>query len=316
MNPRTLVAVFAAVALGLGCASSTPAAVPPVPLPTDPQVAHQDGTFAGTGGVTLFEQSWRPARGAPRAVLIIVHGLRDHSSRYAGTAEQLAAHGYAVHAFDLRGHGRSGGDRVYVDSFDQYLADLGLFYDRVHAAEPGAPIFLFGHSMGGAIATLFTLTRKPELRGLVLSAPALKPGADVSAFLIGVTRTLGSALPRAGVLSLDPKKFSRDPAVVKENETDPLVTQGSGPARTASALLTALGTIQAEMGDLKTPFLALHGTADVITDPDGSRLLAQKAASSDKTLKLYDGLFHDLLHEPEKAQVYSDLTAWLDARAP
>jgi alpha-beta hydrolase superfamily lysophospholipase len=117
------------------------------------------------------------------------------------------------------------------------------------------------------------------------------------------------------VLSLDPKQFSRDPAVVKENETDPLIFQEAAPARTASRLLTALGTLSERMEELTTPVLVMHGTADTVTDPEGSKALARRARSTDKTLKLYDGLFHDLLHEPEKAKVLGDVSGWLGARA-
>jgi alpha-beta hydrolase superfamily lysophospholipase len=278
-------------------------------------VSHDESTFEGTGGLQLFSQSWRAAGEEPRAVLIVVHGLRDHGSRYGELAEHLVSQGFAVYAFDLRGHGRSEGVRVHIDSFDEYLSDLGIFLERVRQREPGKPVFLLGHSMGGAIVTLFTLEKKPDIRGVVLSAPALKPGADVSKALIATTKVVGGILPNLKVLELDPKQFSRDPAVVKENETDPLIFQEGGPARTASRLLSALNTISERMEELSVPVLAMHGTADTITDPEGSKALIQRARSTDKTLKLYDGLYHDLLHEPEKAQVTTEVDKWLTERA-
>ena len=279
------------------------------------EVSHEQSTFEGTGGLRLFAQSWRPANEEPRAVLVVVHGLKDHSSRYGELAVRLVGEGFAVHAFDLRGHAHSEGVRVHIDSFEEYLTDLGLFLERVRAREPGKPVFLFGHSMGGAIVTLFTLEKKPDIQGLVLSAPALKPGADVSGALIATTRVVGGVLPNLKVLELDPKQFSRDPEVVKENETDPLVFQQGGPARTASRLLSALDTLSERMEEVSTPVLVMHGTADTVTDPEGSKALVQKARAKDKTLKLYDGLFHDLLHEPEKAQVLGDVVQWLQVRA-
>jgi acylglycerol lipase len=278
-------------------------------------VAHEESAFEGTGGLRLFSQSWRPVGEEPKAMLIVVHGLRDHSSRYAELAEHLVGQGFAVYAFDLRGHGRSEGVRVHIDSFDEYLSDLGLFLERVRQRKPGLPVFLFGHSMGGAIVTLFTLEKKPDIRGLVLSAPALKPGADVSKALIATTKVVGGILPNLKVLELDPKQFSRDPAVVKENESDPLIFQEGGPARTAARLLSALDTLSERMEEVSTPVLVMHGTADKVTEPEGSKALVQRARSSDKTLKLYDGLFHDLLHEPEKAQVSADVVQWLVERA-
>ena len=278
-------------------------------------VAHEESTFEGTGGVQLFSQSWRPVGEEPRAVLIVVHGLRDHSSRYGELAEHMVGQGFAVHAFDLRGHGRSEGVRVHIDSFEEYLLDLGTFLERVRQREPGKPVFLLGHSMGGAIVTLFTLEKKPDIQGMVLSAPALKPGADVSKALVATTKVVGGILPNLKVLELDPKQFSRDPEVVKENQTDPLIFQEGGPARTASRLLSALNTISERMEEVTTPMLVMHGTADTVTDPEGSKALVQRAQSTDKTLKLYDGLFHDLLHEPEKAQVTADVVQWLVERA-
>lgn len=298
----------------VGCAAPAYVAGQRKALAVSSGVAHAEGRFAGSAGVDLFEQSWRPTE-PPKAAVILVHGLKDHSDRYAAVAEKLTSHRYAVYAFDLRGHGDSAGDRVWVDSFDEYLADLDVFLQRVREREPGRPIFLFGHSMGGAIVTLYTLTRQPELGGLVLSGAALKPGSNVSGFLIGVTQVLGSVLPRLGVLELDDSQFSRDPAVVASMKADPLVYDGKGPARTAKELLKALVRIQEQWGGLRAPVLILHGAADTITNPEGSKELNLYARSTDKTLKLYDGLYHDLLHEPEKDQVVNDMLQWLDARA-
>ena len=308
-------ALFLGVALvmGAGCAGSAYLAGQRKPLPVGPGVNHQEGSFEGKGGVRLFEQSWQPQGSPAKAVLIIVHGLKDHSDRYAAVAERLVARGYAVHAFDLRGHGDSEGDRVWVSSFDDYLDDLALFVARVQQAEPGRPLFLFGHSMGGAIVTLFTLARAPQLRGLVLSGAALNTDR-VSGFLRGTTKVLGSIAPTLAVLKLDDEAFSRDPAVISEMKADPLVYDGAGPARTAKELLKAVERIQKRMEALAVPLLALHGGADAVTNPEGSRQLVQRARSTDKTLKIYDGLFHDLLHEPEKDKVTSDLCDWLDAR--
>ena len=281
--------------------------------PPSDTVAWSQSVFPGFGGVELYEQSWRP-KTRPKAAVIIVHGLKDHSDRYAATAVKLVAQGYAVHAFDLRGHGRSAGPRVYVDSFSDYVADLAIFADRVRAREPNRPIFLFGHSMGGAIATLYTIDKKPDLRGLVLSGAALKPGQSVSAPLIATTKVLAVLWPELPVLDLDLDQFSRDPAVVADAKKDPLVYQASGPARTAAEVLRGIGRIQDSMDEVSPPLLILHGGADKVTDPAGSRELKERARSTDKTLIVYDGLYHDLLHEPEKDKVFGDMVSWLDAR--
>jgi len=285
------------------------------PLAAPPDVVLGEERFDGKDGVKLLARSWRAGKGAPRATLAVVHGLKDHGDRYAPLGEALARRGFAVHALDLRGHGDSEGDRVRVDDFDDYLDDLDLFLARVRAAEPGRPLFLFGHSMGGAIVALHAIERKPEARGLVLSAPALKPGDDVSGFLIAVTGFLGTVFPTMAVLELEDEAFSRDAAVVEDMRRDPLIYGGAGPARTARELLDALERIGERMEDVETPFLVLHGTDDRLTNPDGSRELWARARSKDRTLRLYGGLFHDLLHEPEKAVVLEDVARWLEARA-
>jgi alpha-beta hydrolase superfamily lysophospholipase len=277
-------------------------------------VQHGWETFAGAADVKLFGQSWRPeATTPPRATVVIMHGLKDHSSRYAEFAEWLVARGFAVYAFDLRGHGNSDGNRVWVDRFEQYVQDLSGFIQRVREREPGRPLFLFGHSMGGAIVTLYTLTEKPDLRGLILSGPALKVTGDVSPFLIGATRFLSVLAPGLGVLDLPNPKFSRDPKVVRSMDEDPLIFQKKGPARTAAELLGAIAKIQAGMESISVPLLALHGTRDQLTNPEGSKELVAKARSADKKLELYDGSFHDLLHEPEGQRVRNDIVSWMEA---
>jgi len=278
-------------------------------------VAWEQSAFVGFGGIQLYTQSWRP-KARPRAAVILVHGLKDHSDRYAATALKLVEEGYAVHAFDLRGHGRSAGARVYVDDVGDYVADLAIFVERVRAREPNRPLFLFGHSMGGEIATLFTIAKNPDLRGLVLSGASLKPGKSVSGTLIATTKVLATVWPELPVLDLDLEQFSRDPAVVEEGKKDPLIFQDSAPARTAAAVLRGIERIQDSMAEVGAPLLILHGGADKVTDPAGSRQLKVRARSSDKTLIIYEGLYHDLLHEPEKAKVLGDIVTWLNERAP
>lgn len=311
----SLLLVATLLLLGAGCAAPNVYQVKmnldAAPMPAG--VVWAQSPFPGFGGIQLYEQSWRP-KGPAKAALILVHGLKDHSDRYAAAAEQLATRGYAVHAFDLRGHGRSSGPRVHVDSFSDYVADLALFAERVRAREPSVPLFLFGHSMGGAIATLYAIDKRPALRGLVLSAAALKPGESVSAPLIATTKFLAVVLPDLPVLELDPAQFSRDPAVVTENKTDPLVVQRSAPAHTAAELLRGIERIQDSMAEVSVPLLILHGSGDKVTNPEGSKQLKERARSADKTLIVYDGLYHDLLHEPEKERVLGDLVKWLDAR--
>lgn len=289
--------------------------LPPPPPELAARLSHEEARFEGARGLKLFSEAWLPT-GEPRGALVIMHGLKDHADRYAEVAQALVKEGFAVHAFDLRGHGDSEGERVWVESFDDYLSDLDGFVKTVKARHPGRPVFVMGHSMGGAIATLSVIEKKTEVAGLVLSAPALRPGKEVNGFLIWLTGVLGSATPRARVLELPEESFSRDPATLAAMKSDPLIAPGPGPARTARELLGALERIGRQMEEVEVPLLVLHGTDDRITNPEGSRELVQRARAADKTLKLYDGLYHDLAHEPERAQVIADLGAWLSARAP
>jgi len=277
-------------------------------------VVHDQSAFVARDNTGLYEQSWRPAQTSPRAILIVMHGLKDHSARYADFGVKLALAGWAVHAFDMRGHARSEGERVMVDRFDDYVGDLETFAERVRAREGDKPLFLLGHSMGGAIVALYALEgRRPQPRGIVLSAPALR--ANVGFLKKTGTKLVSALSPHAGVFNLDLDDFSRDPKVVEACKNDPLVYQGGAPAHTAKELLRALSRIDDEMENMTTPFFVMHGDADKVTDPQGSRDLYAGARATDKTLKIYPGLVHDLLHEPEKDQVMADVTAWMEARA-
>ncbi len=272
----------------------------------------EEWVWRGTRDFWLFTRSWRPIADA-RAVLIVVHGLRDHSARYDAFAEGLAQRGYAVYAFDQRGHGRSDGQGQMVDAFDDYVIDLASFVAEVRQREPGRPIFLFGHSMGGAIATLYTETRDPQLAGLVLSAPALRHHVDdvQHAFL-----DLSSVLfPYVGLLSLEEHDFTRDPDVLGAMEHDPLIHHESGPARTAAELLSAIGRIRGWFDGLRVPVLVIHGDADRVTMPEGSvDLIAGATGTPDRTIWRCEGLFHDLLHEPEHGALSDAIVGWLESR--
>lgn len=271
---------------------------------------HQTGLFAGAGGAKLFWQAWRPS-GQVRAVLVVMHGLKDHSSRYSGLAERLVSAGYAVYGFDLRGHGRSSGRRVAVDSFDQYTGDLAAFIELVRSREPQRPIFLFGHSMGGAIAALTTIDRRPPLAGLILSGAALR--LDVWPLTVALTRHSGSLVPGLPAFRLHDEDFSSDPEVVAAMVKDPFIHDGGAPVHTAAELIGATARIWAGIDRLTLPILALHGTRDRLTSPAGSRELIARVPSTDATLRIYDGFMHDLLHEPDGQRVAADIQAWLDA---
>jgi acylglycerol lipase len=275
-------------------------------------VEHKESTFETRDGLRLFEQSWIPA-GESKAAVVIVHGFAEHSSRYKHVANYLTDRNYSVHSFDLRGHGRSEGERAFIRSFDNYLNDLELFLSRLQEREPGRRVFVLGHSMGGSISSLYTITRKPNLRGLILSAPALKISDSISPFLVRLSVLIGHLLPKLRTIKLDSKAISRDPEVVKSYDSDSFVYRGGIPALSGAEMVQATNRIQARMSEISLPLLIMHGTADALTDVEGSRQLNAGACSTDKTLKLYENLYHEILNEPEKAQVLDDMVLWLDS---
>jgi alpha-beta hydrolase superfamily lysophospholipase len=246
--------------------------------------------------------------------MVLVHGLVEHSGRYGDLAEELNRHGCAVYAMDLRGHGKSDGDRAWVHRFEQYVNDVDVMVRRVSTVHSSKPLFLFGQSMGGAIVAMFSLTRKPRVQGLVLSAPALKIGEGVYPVLRYAARIAGCLFPRVRVIKMTGNHISRDPEVAADFQRDPLVFHERLPNRTAAEILKAANWLTGHLGSVEQPFLVMHGTGDCVTDPEGSRLLYERARSSDKEIKLYDGLYHDLWHEPEGKQVTADLVAWIRAR--
>ena len=279
-------------------------------------MVHLERTFDSSDKLRLFSRSWERRGQAKRAILIIQHGLKDHSGRYSELAGALMPLGFAIYAMDFRGHGRSEGKKAYVGNFASLIDDLKLFVNQVHEQNPNVPLFYFGHSMGGTLGVLASINCDVVFHGVVLSAPALAPGAGISPMLLRITRFLGMFLPGLPLMKLPNKDFSRDPQVVAAMDKDPYILQKSGPVRTAAQLLGAMDKINSQMEKFSVPVLILHGDADKLANPAGSRKLADRASSKDKTLKLYPGLVHDLVHEPEKAQVIGDIVAWLDAQAP
>ena len=276
---------------------------------------HDAGTIITDDGLTLATRRWTP-HAHPRAVVATVHGIAEHSGRYAHVAAHLMLHDYAVHSFDLRGHGRSEGEpRAYVEHFDDYLDDLDRFLDHVRAETPTLPLFLLGHSLGGGIATYYVIERGDAgLAGLVLSSAALQIPSDLSPLLQKAAGVLSRWIPKTPITKLDRSHLSRDPAVVRAYEEDPLVYTGGVRPRVGAEVLRMTDHIHDHAGRLTLPLYLYHGTADKVTDPAGSRWVYEQAASPDKTLELYDGLYHETMNEPERERVLADLVGWLDAR--
>lgn len=273
---------------------------------------HGDARFEGAGGVEIFWQWWRPP--GQRAAVVLAHGASEHSSRYAWAAEQLAERGYATYALDHRGHGHSEGPRAYVDRMDNVVADLDQLVDRATAAHPDAPLFLLGHSMGGCVAIAYTLRHQERLNGLVLSAPlaALEAASPVER---AAGRVLSVVAPKLGVYGIDSSTVSRDPEVVRDYDADPLNYHGKLPARTVHELSQTVGSFPDEVNRLTLPMLLMHGTADKLVPPHGTEMIDERAGARDKTMIRYEGLYHELLNEPERERVVADIADWLDERS-
>ncbi|WP_179402604.1 alpha/beta hydrolase [Burkholderia guangdongensis] len=278
------------------------------------------GRLRSADGLELASYRWPAGDGdaPPRATVALVHGLAEHAGRYAALAARLNAVGIELVSIDLRGHGQSPGKRVWVGRFDEYLDDADALVAA--AARDDAPLFLMGHSMGGAIAALYAIERAPRrgraFAGVVLSSPALAPGRDVPRWMLALSRFISRVLPTFPAIRIDAALLSRDPVIVDANRTDPLVHHDAVPARTGAEILDAMARIERGRATLRVPVLVYHGTEDKLTEPDGSRAFGANVGSPDRTLTLYDGNFHETMNDLERDRVIDALIAWLLAHAP
>jgi len=273
---------------------------------------HIEGTVKGVHGLDIYHQAWVP-EGEVRASILIVHGLGEHCGRYTNVVNYLVPKGYALYGFDLPGHGKSGGMREYVSTYDDYTETLTTNYQRVREAQPDKPIFLLGHSMGGLIAAAYLVDHSEDFTGAVISAPAILIPDFVTKFTVLLGKVLSKIAPKAGVLGLDANGVSKDPAVVEAYINDPLVFHGKTTARLSAELLDKVFWVNENMETITTPLLIVHGGEDKLANPKAAQLLYDHASSKDKTLKVYDGLHHEVFNEPEREQVLGDVSAWLDA---
>lgn len=272
----------------------------------------EEGTFRGHDGLALYWRAWLPEE--PKVTVLVAHGLGEHSGRYGNLVDAVTPQGYAVYALDHRGHGRSAGQRGHVRRFDDYLLDLSAFAAFVQGRHPPCSTFLVGHSMGGLIALAYAIRFPEGLTGVVASAPALKLKAKVPAWKRAVGQVMSSLLPTLALASgLDARLLSHDPAVVEAYVTDPLVHD-----RVSTRLYTEMVRMGADTvaaAKLRLPCLLMHGTADGLTDPEGSRAFYAAATVEDKTLRLYEDFYHEIFNEVDKARPLADLVAWLEERA-
>lgn len=324
--------------------------------------------FSAADDVRLFVSSRLPAGRPARAHIVVTHGIFEHGGRHRFLAESLTAHGYAVHCWDLRGHGRSEGRRASIDRFEQYLHDLARLLNEIDQRFSPKSLFLFGHSMGGQIVLLDAIARgaartmqgfvSPRLSsvvsedrirsarirsqsqqfvrsfadcrkticdeffdrqertvcGVIASAPNVRPGAALFPSLRVLARPLSWIAPRLRLVRMGGRNLSRDPQVIDAFRNDPLVYHDRFEVRIGAEALRAGRLIRRLAVLMEAPMLVIHGTDDVVADPQGSRELIESAQSVDKTLKLYQGLKHECLSEPEREHVLADIVEWLDHR--
>ena len=273
---------------------------------------HQEGFFKGVREANIYYQSWLPEN-KPKAALLIVHGLAEHSDRYENVVNHFVPLGYAVYGIDHLGHGKSDGTRVYVERFDDYTNTLKIYFDKVRGSQAGKPIFLVGHSMGGLISAVYLLDHQAELAGAVLSGPAVKIPKYVTPVILFMGKMLSALVPKYGLLPLDANGVSRDPSVVQAYVSDSLVHRGKATARLAAEMLKAMQTITAQAARITLPILIVQGSADRLVNPAGAQMLYDAVSSVDKEIKIYDGLYHEVFNEPEHDKVLRDVEIWLES---
>ena len=262
-------------------------------------------------GQKIFFRSRRPTEKS-RALIVIVPGFNAHSGYYAWAADQFVAAGFAVYAVDLRGRGNSDGERFYVEKFEDYVTDVEAVVDVARSRDRSPPCFLLGHSAGGVVACLYALEHPGDLAGLICESFAHElPAPD---FALTVFKGLGHIAPHTHILHLPNERFSRDPKVVQAMNEDPLIAHETQPAQTMAALVRADERLKREFSQMSLPVLILHGTDDKNTKPAGSQEFYDRVGSGDKTLKFYEGSYHDPLNDIDKDAVMQDVQSWVSER--
>jgi acylglycerol lipase len=273
--------------------------------------ATTEETFQSTGGATIFYRSWLPAS-TPKAVVVLQHGFNSHSGQYDWAATQFAAAGYAVYAGDLRGRGKSSGKRFYVSSFSEYISDISGVADIARSRHPGLKVFVLGHSAGGVIATSYTLDNQDKVAGLICESFAYRIPAPE--FALDFFAFLSHFFPNAPGVKLNNAHFTRDPAALALLNADPLIANETQPLKTVAEMWKADRRLQVSFGKIKVATLIIHGTKDQATVPAGSEFFYKNSGAADKTLKLYEGHFHDLLSDTGKEIVMGDILQWVNTR--
>ena len=276
---------------------------------------HLEGQLPVSKHLSLFYQSWQPDD-PQKAIIILVHGLADHSSRYQNVVNHLVPRGYAVWTYDQRGHGQSPGPRCYVNRMSDLVGDLKGFVTLVEEQNPGQPIFIVGHSMG-ALESICLASENPQsVTGFALSGVLLQTGQNIPKLLLSFSKLLSVLVPHLGVQTIECGAISRDESVVKTYVNDPLVYTGKVPVRMGAELIKTMSTIREKLPVVKSPVLLLHGSADRLASPSSSQIVYDTIASTDKQIQIFPGCYHEIFNEPCRDFVLGTLTKWLDKHLP
>lgn len=278
-------------------------------------LTHREGRFPGVGNLSLYYQAWLPTGQRTRAALVNLHGLGDHSGLYPNLSSRFPAKGVALYAFDMRGNGRSPGQRAYLGSWKEYRGDLDAFLRQVREWEPDVPLFLLGNSLGGLVVLDFVLHHPGRVEGVIAAAPVLGD-VGVPPVLMALGRIMSRVLPRFSLnVGMDLSGLARDPSIVQEVLADPLFHR-RGTARLSTEVTAAIDRVQQLASRLSLPLLILHGAADRMVPPDGSRRFFAKVRYPDRELREYPGAYHGLFADLGFEQVLGDLERWIDTHLP
>ncbi len=274
---------------------------------------HQDGAFKTGKNIDIFHQCWLPEKD-PTAILLIVHGLAEHSGRYMNLVNHFIPLGYAVYTLDLPGHGQSGGTRVFVSRFSDFTHTIRVYAKTIRKIHPEKPVFIVGHSMGGLISAVYLIDDPSGVSGAVFSSPGVRVPDNISPVLIFAGKVLSFLLPRIGLIGIDPNGVCRDETVVDAYVNDPLVYTGKTTARLAAEMLKAMNRVAAEAGSITLPVLVVQGGSDRLIDPEGANAFCESVGSVDKSIRIYDGFYHEVFNDPERNRVLEDVEHWIAKR--
>jgi alpha-beta hydrolase superfamily lysophospholipase len=278
----------------------------------NPGVTHREGTFAGWDGTSLYYQVWAPSPSRPRAVLVNLHGLGDHSGLYPNLASYIPGQDIALYAYDMRGNGRSPGQRAYLRSWREFRDDLGVFIGRVRKWEGDLPLFLLGNSLGGLVVLDYAVDHAAGLAGVIAAAPPLGK-LSVPPVLMALGRLMSRVMPRLSLqVGMDLTGLARDPSVRETVLADPFFHR-RGTARLSTEVTAAIARVHQRAADLSVPVLILHGSADRMVPPEGSRSFFAKLRHADREFREYPEAYHALFADLNHAEVLGDLERWLEA---